>query len=426
MLNRLQALDRHIRLGICGMGSVGKGVLFQSTITPAMEAAAIADLNVERAIDCARFVAREHRVVETLDDLHDALRKGLLAICEDATLVAAAEDIDVFIDCSTAIAEAARFDTLALEMRKHVVMMNAEADLIFGPHLLQVARANGVVYTSSDGDQPAAIQRLIHDIELWGFQLVMAGNIKGYMDRYVTPTSIIPEADKRGLDYKMCTSYTDGTKLNIEMALVANAIGASASVPGMHGPRAAHVREVFDHLPFSQLWDGRRPLVDYVLGAEPTGGVFVIGYSDNQYQQSMLAWFPPKMGAAPFYLFYRPYHLCHIEIMRCVAEAFLDGTALLQPTRGFQTNVFTYAKRDLRRGEQLDGIGGYACYGLIENCNDTEDHPGLPICLAEGAVLRRDVGKDEKILSADVEMRRDDPALAVYARAADQLRADTR
>ena len=209
----------------------------------------------------------------------------------------------------------------------------------------------------------------------------MAGNIKGYMDRYVTPTSIVPEADKRGLDYKMCSSYTDGTKLNIEMALVANAVGASASVPGMHGPRAAHVREIFDHLSFSRIWDGRRPLVDYVLNAEPTGGVFVVGYSDNAYQQSMLAWFP-RNRVAPFYLFYRPYHLCHVEAMRSVAEHF-GCAALLQPAM-FSTNVFAYAKRDLREGERLDGIGGYACYGLIENYH--EGHAGLPICLAEGAV----------------------------------------
>jgi len=136
----------------------------------------------------------------------------------------------------------------------------------------------------------------------------------------------------------------------------------------------------------------------------------------------MLAWFPPKMGDAPFYLFYRPYHLCHIEVMRCVAEAYLDGTALLQPSCGFQTNVFTYAKRDLRQGEHLDGLGGFACYGLIENCNDTDGEPGIPICLAEGAVLKRAVAKDQRILASDVEMPRDHPALADHADAAKQLR----
>jgi predicted homoserine dehydrogenase-like protein len=109
--------------------------------------------------------------------------------------------------------------------------------------------------------------------------------------------------------------------------------------------------------------------------------------------------------------------------MKCVAEAFLDGTALLQPVHGFQTNVFTYAKRDLRRGERLDGIGGYDCYGLIENCHDTDDHSGLPICLAEGVVLMRDVAKDERIRSSDVEMRPDDAALAVYVREVEHLRA---
>jgi predicted homoserine dehydrogenase-like protein len=91
--------------------------------------------------------------------------------------------------------------------------MNSEIDLIFGPYLTEKALENGVVYTSCDGDQYGVIKHLIDDLRFWGFELVMAGNIKGFLSRYANPTTIIPEADKRNLDYKMCTSYTDGTKL---------------------------------------------------------------------------------------------------------------------------------------------------------------------------------------------------------------------
>jgi len=106
------------------------------------------------------------------------------------------------------------------------------------------------------------------------------------------------------------------------------------------------------------------------------------------------------MGPGPFYLFYRPYHLCHVEAMECIVDA-VDGFSLLEPTYGFRTNVFAYAKRDLKAGEKLDGIGGYACYGLIDNCQ--EGHRGLPICLAEDVVLRHHIARDSRILLSDVE-----------------------
>lgn len=305
-------------------------------------------------------------------------------------------------------------------------MMNAEADLIFGPHLMRLAKKNGVIYTSCDGDQPGCLRRLIDDVRLWGFDLVMAGNIKGFLDRYSNPTKIIPEAEKRFLDYKMCAGFTDGTKLCVERALVANAFDLVTMVPGMRGPRASRLTEVFDLFDFEALRARGSGVVDYVLGSRPYGGVFVVGYCDNPYQQSMLGWFPAEVGRGPFYVFERPYHLVHVEAMKCVAEAFLDREALLQPTYGFKTNVYAYAKRDLHRGEKLDGIGGYTCYGLIENCSDDRLHPGVPICLAEDVTLTRDVPQDRKILAADIVYEASRPDFALYRKAVEPSAAGTR
>ena len=291
---------------------------------------------------------------------------------------------------------------MALENGIHVIMMNAEADLIFGPYLLRLAESNGVVYSTSDGDQPGVLQRLLRNVTLWGFEPVMAGNIKGFLDRYANPTSIIPEADKRFLDYKMCTAYTDGTKLCVEMALVANALDMETDVPGMHGFRAKNAVEALDLYDFDRLSRNHKVTVDYLLGAEPRGGVFVVVRCENAYQQMMMNYFPSQQGTGPFYVFTRPYHLCHVEAMQSVLEAYLDHEALPQPTYGFRTNVYAYAKRDLHKGEELDGIGGYTCYGLIENCADNQEDAGLPICLSEGVVINKDVAKDEKIRLQDV------------------------
>jgi len=405
----------NVKIAIIGMGAMGRGLFYQCQITPGIECLAIADIRIDRAISCAKWLTRDYRIAHNPEVLATIIGKGMLAVCEDGNLPAGCAGIDVVVEASNSIIPAGNFCVTALEHRKHLVMMNAEADLIFGPYLLHVAQKNDVVYTSCDGDQHGVIKHLVDDLKLWGLDLVMAGNIKGFLDRYSNPTKIITEADKRNLDYKMATAYTDGTKLGIEMALLANGLCLSTNMPGMQGPRANHVRDVFRLFDFSSLWEDRKPIVDYILGAEPGGGVFAIGYCDNDYQKSMLSYY--KMGQGPFYLFYRPYHLCHVEAMSCIIAAARNKRALLQPTYGFRTNVYAYAKHDLVRGDSLDGIGGYDCYGLIENCIENNDSPSLPICLAEGVTLQCDRRKDEKIYMRDVYYNQNRFDFATYYKA---------
>jgi predicted homoserine dehydrogenase-like protein len=412
---RLQQLDHPIYVSIIGAGAMGKGLAWQCQITPGVHLAVLADLRLERAIACAEWLGRDFTIVESAAALHDAVAQGRLALCADGLLAAGCELVDALIEASSAVVAGAQHTLAALLLGKHAIMLNAEADLAFGPHLLETAHSAGAVYTSCDGDQHTVLARLVNDIQLWGFDLVMAGNIKGFLDRYSNPTKIIPEADKRNLDYVMATAYTDGSKLNIEMALFANAYGAACVQPGMLGPAIHHVDEVLAHYDFAALWQGGAPRVDYILGAEPGGGVFAVGYCADPYQQAMLNYY--KRGTGPFYLFYRPYHLCHVEAIQCVAEAVLDGDALLQPTRGFQTDVYAYAKRALCAGERLDGLGGYACYGQIENCADRATSPGLPICLSNDATLLRQIAPDERIGWHDVRFAPDAPQLALYIQA---------
>lgn len=414
-LDRLKQLDRPIQVAINGMGAMGKGLFYQCHITPGIRCAAIADIKIERAIACAEQLSCRYRVVDDLNSLDRALAENVIAVCSDGDLLARCETVDALIESSNSISAAARFAITALEHRKHLILMNSEIDLVFGPYLMQLARKNQLVYTSCDGDQHGVLKHLIDEIQLWGFDLVMAGNIKGFLDRYSNPLKIIPEANKRNLDYKMATAYTDGTKLCIEMALLANACGLAVTVPGMRGPRARDVHEVLELFDLDALWKTRQPVAEYILGAEPNGGVYVIGYCDHPYQQSMLAYY--KMGNGPFYLFYRPYHLCHIEAIECIAAACLDRVSLLAPRAGFRTNVFAYAKRPLTQGHKLDGLGGFDCYGLIENVATEQADSGLPIALAENAILTRDIAQDRKIYFADVRLERDRFGLELYRKA---------
>jgi predicted homoserine dehydrogenase-like protein len=413
--DRLIALESKIRVGIIGIGSIGKGLVFQTFHTPGMIPVAIADIRIERAIACAEWLGMDYRVVDTLSGLDNAIEQDRLAICESGELLSSAGPMDVVIEASNAVYPGANHAKTALTNDKHVVMMNYEAELMYGPYLLKLANEKNRVYTCADGDQPTVIKGLIDDLELWGFDLVMGGNIKGFLDRYTDPVKILPEAEKRSLDPVMCSSYTDGSKLCVEMAVLANAIDGRTLVPGMFGHRADSVHDIFQLIDFSTLWQKKdEPLVDYLLGAKPYGGVFAIGYTEDPFQQYTLSWFPPDMGPGPFYLFYRPYHLGHIEAMSCVAEACLDHSARLQPRFGMKTNVYCYAKKDLRAGDILDGMGGHATYGLIENTADNSQKPGLPQLLSENVRIKHHIGKDRKILVEDCELDLSSPENLLY------------
>jgi len=403
---RLQHLPRPIRASVIGTGSIGTGLAYQCSITPGFLPVAIADLDIQKAEQCARLMNRPYEIVETEEQLASAFDRGVLTVSRDALLVAATDRVDVMIEATNAVYAGSRHAFTALRHGQHVVMMNYEAELMYGPLLLREAQSSNRVYTCADGDQPTAIKQLVDDIELWNLEPVMLGNIKGFHDRYTNPEKIAPEADKRRLDHCMCSAYTDGSKLNVEMAVLANGVGGRVLCPGMSGPRMGSIYDVFSHFNFKELWHtGEVPIVDYVVGAEQKGGVFVIGYTADAYQQFTLSWYPPDVGPGPFYLFYRPYHLGHIEALRCAAEAFLDHSTRLAPVFGMRTNVFCYAKRDLSAGEVLDGMGGFLTYGLIEAvvCGSDEEE-GLPQLISDGARLLRDICKDERIALKDCDL----------------------
>jgi predicted homoserine dehydrogenase-like protein len=416
---QLDRLERPIRTSVIGIGSIGKGLVYQCHITPGFRPVAIADIDLAKAEACARWLGVPYAVVDSSRALAAAIEAGKLAVARDGALVAGADGIDVMIEASNAVYEGAMHARTAIAHGQHVVMMNFEAELMYGPLLLAEARAQGRVYTCADGDQPTAIKQIVDDITLWGFEPVMLGNMKGFHDPYTDPTKIAPEADKRNLDHKMCSSYTDGSKLCVEMAALANGMGGRVLRPGMMGPRMASIHDIFDHFDFAAFWSpGDRPVVDYVLGAKPTGGVFAIGHTADPFQQFTLSWFPPDMGPGPFYLFYRPYHLGHIEALRCVAEAYLHGASRLAPIHGMRTNVICYAKRDLEPGEVIDGMGGYTTYGLIENLDeDMGGGEGLPQLISEGVRVKRTFRRDERIPLADCVFDPAAPDFALYREA---------
>ena len=411
MLNNLkqrEATGNNIRVGLIGAGAMGVGIAWQVAHTPGMELVFVADLNRDAA---TRAVEAANGQAQTLDNARPAARRAgsEIIVTEDALSLLSEDmgvDVDVVVESTNTIGAAARYCLAAIQRKAHVVLMNAEVDLALGPLLQHEAEKQGVVVTSDAGDQHGVLARMMDEIELWGFRLVQAGNIKGFLNRYATAEMLRGEAAKRNLNPIQCCAYTDGTKLNIEMAIISNARNMPPFVDGMEGPACEDVREAITKFNFD-AYDGVGH-VDYILGAEPGGGVYVVGHCDNPLQGPYLEYY--KLGKPPYYLFYRPYHLCHLETTRAIAMAELYGKAVLTPAFGRVADVYAQAKRDLKTGQVIaHGIGGDEFYGLIKPCAHADADGQVPIALLEsenGAQpkLRRDLPKDGVLCIEDIQL----------------------
>jgi len=401
-LQKRHEQDNPVRVGLIGAGYIGRGIALQIARSfPGMETAAVYNRTLSRAGQAyAEAGIDAYDVVSTVADLDNAIARRRPVITDDPMLLCRAENIDVIVEVTGTIEFGASVALEAIRHGKHVVVQNAELDATLGPILKVYADREGVVFTSGDGDQPGVAMNLFRYVKQIGYNPVLIGNIKGLLDHYCTPETQRAFAEKAKQDVKMVTSFADGTKLSMEQAVMANATGFGVSKRGMHGPECNHVTEAVDLFSIDELLDGGR--TDFILGAEPGPGVFVIGYNDHPTQQHYARVL--KMGDGPLYTFYIPYHLPHLETPLSVARAELFQDPTITPQGAPVCEVVTLAKRDLRAGETLDGIGGFCTYGAIDNEAVVRRENLLPMGLSEGAVLTRDMPKDEAISYDDVEM----------------------
>jgi len=413
-LERREREGRPIRIGLVGAGYMGRGIALE-ILTPVvgMRLAAIANRTLEDAVQAYHDAGVD--TVSTVDSvarLERALRTGRYAVTDDPLLLCRAEGIDAIIECTGEVEFGAGVALAAIEHGKHVVLMNAELDATLGPILKVFADRNGVVITNTDGDEPGVAMNLYRFVKMIGYRPVAAGNFKGMIDPHRTPDTQRAFAEQHSQKPRMITSFADGTKLAMEATILANATGFRVARRGMYGYRCAHVRDTLTLYRLDELLHGG--LVDYVLGAEPHTGAFVLGYTDHPTKRQYMSYF--KMGDGPLYAFYTPYHLPHLQVVPTIARAVLFHDATVAPQGEPVCDVLTVAKRDLQAGEVLDGIGGFSCYGTIDNADVVRRENLLPMGLAEGCRLTRDVARDQGISYDDVVLPE--------GRLADRLRAE--
>ncbi|HEX6893141.1 MAG TPA: NAD(P)-dependent oxidoreductase [Chryseolinea sp.] len=401
--------NKPVRVALVGAGFMGRGIVLQiANSVPGMKMVAIFNRTTEGAKRAYREAGIEDfEVVNNQADLEHRISKGKYSVVEDPFLLCKAENIDVLIEVTGAVEFSSRIVFEAIRNKKHVVIMDAELDGTVGAILKVYADKAGVVITNADGDQPGVEMNLFRFVKSIGVKPVLCGNIKGLQDPYRNPTTQEGFAKKWGQNPAMVTSFADGTKISFEQAIVANATGMTIGQRGMFGPTlpsGTPLKEVMTKYPLDVLLSGPG-IVDYVVGAEPGPGVFVLGTHDHPKQQHYLNLY--KLGEGPLYLFYTPYHLCHFEVPLTAARAVLFNDAAITPLGAPLVEVVATAKINLKAGETLDGIGCYMTYGQCETADITAEQQLLPMGLSEGCVLKRDIPRDQVITYADVILPKD-------------------
>jgi predicted homoserine dehydrogenase-like protein len=393
-----------VKVAMIGAGFMGRGIANQIlNSVPGMKLVAISN----RSLDVAKRAyaeagAEDVKVVDTVSELEEAIAQGQYAVTEDAMLLCKASGIDALIEVTGAIEFGAHVVMEAIANRKHIILMNAELDGTVGPILKVYADRAGVILSACDGDQPGVEMNLYRFVKSIGLTPLLCGNIKGLQDPYRNPTTQEGFAKQWGQKAHMVTSFADGSKISFEQAIVANATGMKVAKRGMLGyDYRGHVDEMTKMYDIDQLKE-LGGIVDYVVGTKPGPGVFVFATHDDPKQRHYLNLY--KLGEGPLYSFYTPYHLCHFEVPLSVARAVLFGDAVMAPLGGPLVDVVTTAKIDLKAGETLDGIGYYMTYGQCENSDVVQAQNLLPMGLAEGCRLKRDIPKDHVLTYDDVEL----------------------
>jgi predicted homoserine dehydrogenase-like protein len=413
-LARREQDGKPVRVAMVGAGVTGQMIALQllAPIT-GMRLVAIANRTPGRALQAFTNAGIDSaKLVSGVPELEDRVAHGRCSVVEDPLAVCRAANIDVVVEVTGSVEFGAHVAVAAISHRKHVVLVNAELDSTVGPILRHQADRAGVVITNTDGDEPGVAMTLLRYVKAVGLRPVGAGNLKGLIDRYRTPETQREFAAKHNQDAAKVTSFADGTKLSMEATILANATGFQVGQRGMYGPKCEHVRDIARLLPAEKLTSGG--LVDYALGAEPHTGAFVIAWEEHARKRKELSYY--KMGDGPFYVFYTPYHLPHVQLASTIARAALFHDATVAPKGAPVCEVAAVAKRSLKAGEVIDGVGGFMTYGIIENAGTFASENLLPAGIAEQCRLLRPVEKDTPLTYRDVELPKD--------RLCDRLRAE--
>ncbi|HHX24645.1 MAG: NAD(P)H-dependent oxidoreductase [Tepidanaerobacteraceae bacterium] len=405
-LKELEEQGKRINVGIVGAGQMGRGMVSQMFCMKGICPIIVSDLNTEiakKAFIMAGIRNDDIAVANTVSEAETAIKNGRYVVTENLEVVNKALSIDVVIDATGVPEAGAKIAVESIHNGKHIVMLNVETDVTIGALLKKMADSAGVVYTVSAGDEPGAIKELYDFADGMGFEVLVAGKGKNNpLDTQANPDTVREKAIANNMNPKMLTSFVDGTKTMVEMTCVSNSIGFLPTQKGLIGPKSTvkDLPKIFTLREQGGILE-RYKVVEYVNGVAP--GVFVIVTTKLPAVREELAYL--TMGEGPNYVLYRPYHLTSLETPLSAARAYLYHEPTIAPSGVMVSETLAVAKKDLKAGDYLDGIGGYTVYGSIDTYENAKSINALPLGLVNSKVrLKRDVRRGETLTYDTVEL----------------------
>ena len=415
------AEGRPVRVAVIGGGKFGSMYLSQAPRTPGIHVVAVVDLSPDRAkASLIRVGWDVPRMAAT--SLTQALQDGSTFVTDDAAAVIASDCVDIVIDSTGSPAAGIAHALLCCQHRKHIIMVNVEADVLAGPLLARKAKEAGIIYSMASGDQPALIAEMVDWARTIGLEVVCAGKGTKYLPIYhqSTPDTVwghygFSAEQVAGGDFnaQMFNSFLDGTKSALEMAAVANGCELNPPKDGLYFPPCG-----VDDLPniLRPRNEGglltQKGTVEVVSSIERDGrpvfrdlrwGVYAVFEAPSQYVMDCFKQYGLQTDSSGKYAaMYKPYHLIGLELGISVASIAVrqEATGATGEWRG---DVAATAKRALKKGEKLDGEGGFTVYGKLMQTADSLRMHALPIGLAHNMVLKHDIAQGAVVTWNDVD-----------------------
>ncbi|HSH35162.1 NAD(P)-dependent oxidoreductase, partial [Schnuerera sp.] len=359
-LNELAKQDKYLKIAIVGAGKMGKGLINQMSRIKGMLPSLVVNRNVEKAVNAflSAGIRKEDIVISnSLNKINYYLEKGKFIATEDMDIATKVNTIQAVVDATGVPEVGAKISLDSIENGKHIIMLNVEADSVVGPILYKKAKETGVVYTGTAGDEPGAVMELYNFAVGLGFEVLAIGKGKNNpLDLEANPDSVYENALEKDVKPHMLTGFIDGTNTMIEMTCMANATGFVPDIRGSHGIDSS-IKNLTNFFRLKKEGGilSKYKIVDYVMGIAP--GVFAIFTTRLDEVHKQLQYL--NMGPGPNYVLYRPYHLTSLETPITIFNACYYKEATIAPTKGMVAETVAIAKKDLKIGDRLDGIGGY-------------------------------------------------------------------
>lgn len=362
--------DQPLRVGVSGTGFIASGLL-----------TALAN---EDLFSIGRVLTR--RIPDSIENIDLDL-----LTCSVEEFV---DSCDIVVDCSGDVVHTAQVVSQAFAAGRPVVTMGTEFHITIGSYF-----ADRGYLTEAEGDQPGTLAAHAEDVESMGFKPIVYGNIKGFLNHHPLSAEMEYWSRKNGISIEQTISFTDGSKLQMEQALVANGLGATLAKRGMLGVETLPLEVAGTDLGRIAKTLGS-PISDYVLNRNLPAGVFVV--AEHPFEKPEVLRYL-KLGHGPFYTLLRPYHLCHLEILKTLRRVAAGRPPLLNNSTRPTVAAVAVVKRSIPAGQIVErSFGGYDL--RAEAVLIREAPHAVPVGLLSGAVLTRSVEPGETLTWDDVEI----------------------